>query len=67
MLKSKYEPDLPQASSLAPEGGAVPETESKEMADLRKELDAQRKENDTLMKQFQAASETIRVLNDANE
>jgi cell division protein FtsL len=45
----------------------VSETESKEMADLRKELEAQRRENDTLMKQFQEASETIRVLNDANK
>ena len=37
------------------------------MADFRKDLDAQRKENDTLMKQFQAASEEIRVLNRTNE
>jgi hypothetical protein len=66
-LKKKHEPELPQASSLALEGGAVLETESKEMADLRIELEAQRKENNTLMKQFQAASETIRVLNDANK
>ena len=57
----------PEASSLAPEVQVVPIVESKETAELRENLESLRKENATLLQQFERQGEEIGILRGANE